>query len=348
MDDLVVAYSGNLSRGGLFLATDKLQPVGSVVRLQLELPDGGQEIVVPCTVAFVRNAAEGTAPAGMGVKFIDPDDLTRRRLEWFIINSAPEPGQISSSRFTRRLNVVVADDDPLHAQAAAEPFRARGDQVRIARDGLEALAQCLKQKADVLLSDVEMPRMDGWQFLRLVRARPALANTPVVFLTRLSGEEDRLHGYRLGVDDYINKPSDPSELLARVDRAVIRAEQQAKGAPAPESNTLRGDLEQVSVASVLAFLEVEKKTGVLRVGPSVNGRIYVVQGVVVGADVEGQPKTMSARDLLFHLLDVKLGRFEFFATAVARADQIGLSTTNLLLAHAAQRDERRSRSSKKP
>jgi uncharacterized protein (TIGR02266 family) len=344
MDDLVVAYSGNLSRGGLFLATNKVLPVGSVVRLQLELPDGGPEIIVPCNVAFVREASEDpeggptSGQTGMGVKFIDPDDLTRRRLEWFILNSAPEPGQLKGQTFVRRINLVIVDDDPLQAQSAAEPFRARGDQVRVARDGLEALALCLKQRPDVLLSDVEMPRMDGWQLLRLVRSRPALTSVPVIFLTQLSGEQDRLLGYRLGVDDYLSKPTEAAELLARVDGAVIRSEQQAKSAPR-EANALRGDLQQVGVASVLAFLEIEKKTGVLRVGPITNGRIYISEGRPIAVEVEGASQTSSPRELIFRLLDLKKGRFEFSAKPVSKEDQLGLTTTNILLAHAAERDE---------
>jgi uncharacterized protein (TIGR02266 family) len=344
MDDLVVAYSGNLSRGGLFLSTDKLLPLGSVVRIQLELPDGGPEIQVPCRVAFLRDRAEAErsgAPSGMGVKFIDPDDLTRRRLEWFIVNSVPEPGQLVSPVAERTLDVVIVDDDPLQAQAAAEPFKKRGDVVRVARDGLEGLAACLKKRPDVLLSDVEMPRMDGWQFLRLVRARPALATVPMIFLTRLSSEEDRLLGYRLGVDDYINKPPDPSELVARAERAIMRAEQQRGSIVPPAPNSLRGDLEQVSVASILGFLEMEKKTGILRVGSETFGRIYLVDGRPVAVDVDGSASDSTARARLFQLLDAKRGRFEFTAEPVTRTDEIGMAATTLLLEHARTQDERR-------
>ena len=160
MDELVVAYSSNLSRGGLFLVTDRQPPPGSVVRLSIELPDGGPEIVVPCEVVFVRDAdSETGAVAGMGLRFIDPDQVTRRRLEWFILHSAPEEHQFGAGPRASKLRILIVEDDPLQCEAAAAPFRERGDTLRVSQDGLDALASCLKQRPDVILSDVQMPRI---------------------------------------------------------------------------------------------------------------------------------------------------------------------------------------------
>ena len=94
-------------------------------------------------------------------------------------------------------------------------------------DGFEALAMCLKSAPDLILADLQMPRMDGWQLLRVVRGRPSLASVPVIFLTSVSDEDERLHGYQLGVDDFVVKPFRAPELGARIFGLLRRARMSA-------------------------------------------------------------------------------------------------------------------------
>src|SRR6185312_11067917 len=100
----------------------------------------------------------------------------------------------------------------------------------------------------LIVSDVNMPKMDGWQLLRLLRTKPQYATVPVLFTTTLSGEADRLRGYRLGVDDYLAKPFRVAELRARVHQLLARASARpvAPEAAAPATRSLRGDLAHVS------------------------------------------------------------------------------------------------------
>ncbi|MFC1641089.1 TIGR02266 family protein [Myxococcota bacterium] len=338
MDEFVVAYTGNLSRGGIRLRTDSPLPIGSHVELRIELPDGLPEVTVPSTVVFVKPPQTSGGKHDVGVKFIDPDSETRRRLEWFILNSDPEPGQFGPSPHTRRLDLVIADDDPAQRKAAAAPFQARSDQVRLAADGLEAFSQCLQKTPDAVLTDVQMPKMDGWQLLRMLRARPNLSRIPVLFLTTLRGEQDRLLGYRMGVDDYLEKPPRAEELVVRVDRAVARAGQMADTVAQAEESALRGDLEQVSLASVLAFLEMEQKSGVLRTGPRVNATVALREGRPVSVLVSGFPHSDPA-EWLFRLLDLNEGRFEFVHGQVNEPDTVRWTVTALLLEHARRHDE---------
>ncbi len=339
MDELVVAYTGNLSRGGLRLRTEASPEPGKTVELRIELPDGLPEMQVPCTVVFVNPPARTGGKYDVGVKFIDPDQETKRRLEWYIVNSDPEPGQFGNRPYARRLDVLLVEDDPLQQQAIAEPFRARGDDVRLAADGLEGLSQCLQKTPDVVLSDVQMPKLDGWQLLRMIRARASLKHVPVLFLTTLQGEADRLLGYRLGVDDYLPKPHRPEELLARTDRAVARAGQLATSSFAEGLSALRGDLEQVSFTSVVAFLEMEQKSGILRVGPETNAFVAFRDGHPVAISVVGAPLDRSPEQLFFELLDLSEGRFEFTSRDVDDVDVFMTTVTALLLEHARREDE---------
>jgi DNA-binding response OmpR family regulator len=238
----------------------------------------------------------------------------------------------------RRLSVLVVEDDVACQKMAAAPFRARGDYVRVAPDGFEALAMCLQEPPDVVLSDVQMPRMDGWQLLRMIRSRPQLADIPVIFTTTLNDETERLKGYQLGVDDYIGKPYRSGELRARVDRLAARS--QPLRAKPVEKQSLRGDLTQVSVASVLSFLELEQKTGqlvVLKEGK--NGRLFVQKGRPLRADLDDAVLGATPREQAFEILDWQQGEFEFQAGEIDGLDELKCTMTNLLLEHARVRDE---------
>ena len=339
MDDLVLAYTRNLSRGGMRLRTTADFPPGSTVEVRIDLPDGGPEVRVPCEVVD-RHREEGTEAYNLGVRFLDPTETTRRRLEWYILNSEPEAGQFGKdSPFGYHLKILVVDDEPRQREATARPFVERGDLVSLAADGLDALAQALSERPDVIVTDVQMPRMDGWQLLRMLRSRPQLANVPVLFLTTLDSEAHRLKGYRMGVDDYIAKPPKPEDLTVRVDRAAVRSLQFGVGAEAPPEQGLRGDLEQVGLASVLAFLEMERMSGVLRVGPEVNGRVLLQDGRPVQAFIDVPNPDSKARARLFRLLDIRRGRFEFAPQDVDATDEIRGTTSSLLLEHARLRDE---------
>ncbi len=254
------------------------------------------------------------------------------------MNQPPRPGQPPASQARPgALNVVVVDDDERYRELAAEPFRARGDVVRSYADGLGALSQCLTDPPDVILSDVNMPRMDGWQFLRLIRARPQLAAIPVVFLTTLGGEAERLLGYQLGVDAYIPKPYNPQEMLVRVHRIV----QRSKGSPAAAEleKLLRGELEHVALSSLLSFFEVEQKSGVLLViGPNV-GKAEVCDGRVYRAEIEGGA-FHNSKFALKTMLDWREGQFEFTPGPVEGPDEVRSTITAILLNHARQEDEK--------
>ncbi|HMJ13747.1 MAG TPA: response regulator [Polyangiaceae bacterium] len=240
------------------------------------------------------------------------------------------------------LSVVVVDDDDHYRELAAAPFRKRGDYVRTTSDGLEALAMCLKEPPDVILSDVQMPRLDGWQFLRLIRSRPSLASVPVVFLTALNGDPERLLGYQLGVDAYIPKPYTPEELLVRVHQVLRRSAQ--AGEPLRLPSTLRGELEHVAVGPLLAFLELEKKSGVLLIIGDGVARLFVHEGRLLRAELEGASTPLSSREVLDASLEWTSGQFDFLPEAVDCEDEFErTSVTALLLEHAQATDERKGR-----
>lgn len=328
----------NVSKGGIFVKTVRFLPLNAVLRLSIEAP--GTDVAIPatCRVVFIRDAATAAScgrPAGMGLELLDIADSDRPILERMLLERAgsipPPPLQTEEP-----LTLVVADDDERYREMAAEPFRRRGDVVHAVKDGLEALSICLKSPPDAILSDVQMPRMDGWQLLRLVRARPSLSSVPVVFLTTLSGESERLLGYQLGVDAYIPKPYEAEELLVRVHQIVRRAKN-SRTTPAART-TLRGEIEHVGLSSLLTFIEMERKSGVLLVIGGDVARLFFSEGHLHRAEIEGE--SLPSRKAAMRTLDALSGQFEFSPQDVTVKDELGMSTTALLLEHARLADER--------
>lgn len=331
----------NVSKGGIFVKTVRFLPLNAVIRLSIEVP--GTEIAVPatCRVVFIRDAARASASgkaSGMGLELLDISDHHRVVLEKLLAEQGAEAAPSPQAGPEGPLRVVVADDDTRYREMAAEPFRKRGDTVHTANDGLEALSVCLKDPPDIILSDVQMPRMDGWQLLRLVRARPSLSSVPVVFLTTLGGEAERLMGYQLGVDAYIPKPYDPDELLVRVHQIVRRAKN-SRTSPATRS-TLRGEIAHVGLQSLFTFLEMERKSGVLLIIGNEVARVFFSGGRLLRAEIEGETPPLPSRKAAMRVLDTTSGQFEFSPQDVTAKDEVGTSVTALLLEHAQLTDER--------
>jgi diguanylate cyclase (GGDEF)-like protein len=116
--------------------------------------------------------------------------------------------------------VLVAEDSLVIRAVLVEQLQSRGYRVIEAGDGEQALAACFRERPDVVLLDVEMPQLDGHAVLARIKADPRLADIPVVFVTSRVTTEDVVDGLRLGAHDYLRKPFEPSELLARVHAAV--------------------------------------------------------------------------------------------------------------------------------
>ncbi len=113
---------------------------------------------------------------------------------------------------------LVVDDEPRIIRFVRINLEMEGFRVIEAADGLEALAQVREKMPDIVLLDVMMPEMDGFETLRMIRE---ISSVPVIMLTVRSSEEDKVRGLDLGADDYITKPFSPRELVSRV-RAVLR------------------------------------------------------------------------------------------------------------------------------
>jgi two-component system cell cycle response regulator len=116
--------------------------------------------------------------------------------------------------------VLLVEDSTAIRALVRKMLAAGGHTVVEAAGGAAALAACRQQQPDVVLLDVEMPEMSGWDVLAAMKADPDLRDVPVVFLTGRSDTTDIVDGLRLGAHDYLRKPCEPTELLARVQAAA--------------------------------------------------------------------------------------------------------------------------------
>jgi DNA-binding NarL/FixJ family response regulator len=120
--------------------------------------------------------------------------------------------------------LLLVDDEPGLRTAVQAYLQDEGFEVVTANDGEEGWKLAQEIVPDVVLTDVMMPRLDGYGLLRRLRGDERLGGTPVIFLTAKGMTADRIEGFQAGVDDYIPKPFDPDELVARVRNMVRRQE----------------------------------------------------------------------------------------------------------------------------
>ena len=120
--------------------------------------------------------------------------------------------------------ILIVDDESAARGALETLLRREGFDVRNASDGPSALAECAMFCPDLILLDILMPGMNGFEVCRRIKATPETRLTPVVLITGLSATEDRIEGINAGADDFLSKPIDINELLARA-RSLLRLKQ---------------------------------------------------------------------------------------------------------------------------
>jgi pilus assembly protein CpaE len=134
--------------------------------------------------------------------------------------------------------ILIVDDEPINHQLVARALEPLGAQLDFAENGNQGVTKARMIKPDLIVTDVMMPDIDGYQLTSILRREPAFANTPILILTAQSGLEDKLKAFEAGADDHLTKPFESAELLARVMAQLRRAE--TARPPRSESMTQEG------------------------------------------------------------------------------------------------------------
>jgi DNA-binding response OmpR family regulator len=243
--------------------------------------------------------------------------------------------------------ILVVDDDAWILRMVTTVLEKRGYEIIVARDGEEGVEKAVQSNPDLVITDVMMPKLDGWNLVKQLRAKPQFAFVPVIFLTALGSDEDRIRGFRLGADDYLPKPFRFEELDLRVANALKRRAQvesttkeQVRAPTAKGTPGIHGSLDQLGLSSLLTILEMERKSGLLVLSHTSGdvGRIFLREGHVVRARLDNKPLPKNEQ-AIYHFLTWGVGKFEFTALDVEMEDEVKLSTTSLLMEGARRLDE---------
>jgi chemosensory pili system protein ChpA (sensor histidine kinase/response regulator) len=184
---------------------------------------GSREIVVKSVgpqISSIRGIS-GATILGDGRIVIILDIGALVRAEWRTRAQAPAPPAVKE-RGDRRVFAMVVDDSITVRRVTQRLLERNGMRVITARDGMDAVALLQDNVPDVILLDIEMPRMDGYEVAAHVRNDPRLKDVPIIMVTSRVGEKHRARAIELGVDDYLGKPYQEAQLLDAIAPLVER------------------------------------------------------------------------------------------------------------------------------
>jgi two-component system alkaline phosphatase synthesis response regulator PhoP len=161
--------------------------------------------------------------------------------------------------------ILIVEDEKELVKLIAFHLTIAGYDVLSAKNGIEALEICEVQKPVLIILDIMLPRIDGWEVCRRLKLDPQTRHIPIIMLSALSEIEDKLKGFDLGTDDYVTKPFSPRELVVRVKRVLARSENKNSGLKTIRIGSLEIDQENLEVKrndQRIGF--TEKERGVLK------------------------------------------------------------------------------------
>jgi chemosensory pili system protein ChpA (sensor histidine kinase/response regulator) len=201
---------------------------GGTERVALEIDGlvGNQEIVIKSIgpqLARVPGLAGATVLGdGEIALIVNPIALLARTASLAAsgVEVLPEAPALTDTQILRRIapdgTVMVVDDSLTVRKITGRLLGRHGYNVVTAKDGVDALEQLMELRPDVMLVDIEMPRMDGFELSRNIRADSKLRDIPIIMITSRSADKHRKHAQEIGVNHYLGKPYDEEELLALI------------------------------------------------------------------------------------------------------------------------------------
>ncbi|MCX7967570.1 MAG: response regulator [Armatimonadetes bacterium] len=129
----------------------------------------------------------------------------------------------------QKVKVLVADDDPAIQELIRLNLEVQGYQVVVASNGVETVRKALSERPDLIILDILMPEMDGYEVMRLLKNSEETSNIPIIVLTAYASDAGALVSWMEGAEGYLAKPFNPDELLMLVERVLSSPEKSAGG-----------------------------------------------------------------------------------------------------------------------
>ncbi|WP_395714306.1 response regulator [Reyranella sp.] len=236
---------------GLALVQELVKQHGGAIEVESELDHGSTFSVILPRTGDSAEGADGTVPdrptAHQAQSFVE------EALRWLSGDESTDGASVTDQRVegsaANRGRILIADDNPDLRSYIAKLLQGQGYQVKAVANGEEALVALRRDRPDLVVTDVMMPKLDGFGLLHAVRRDPGLSDLPVLMLSARAGEEAKVEGLDAGANDYLTKPFAARELVARV--AVNIALASARREAARSEEQLRGVLAGMGEGFVL-------------------------------------------------------------------------------------------------
>ncbi len=232
-------------------------------------------------------------------------------------------------------NLLIVDSDPKSLRVLEVSLKKAGFSVTKAVNGADAIEKIQISIPDLVISDTNMPEMDGFDLNIKIKENPEWADIPLIFLTAQKSIEDKIRGLEQGVEDYLTKPIFIREILARVGM-VLQRRQRERLENRGSKTKFSGDLEDMGIIDLIQTIDISRKSGVIHLmREDDKGEIYFRDGKVIDADTNNR----NAEDAVYRMLIWSHGTFEIEFINVDRKDNISLSTQGLLMEGMRRLDE---------
>jgi DNA-binding response OmpR family regulator len=231
---------------------------------------------------------------------------------------------------------LIADEDEGFRKLLALPLAAQGFRIFEAEDGTEGWRLATEHRPWLMLADIALAGIDGFEFCRRVRANSLLSHTPLVFISSSDKFKDRARAQQVGANDFLSKQTPIRELLIRIQVILMRyLDMGARGRSGPG---MQGELNVMGAPGVLQVCHLTRLTGTLTVKDGARRMaVRFREGEIVGAEGEGK----SGEAAIFALLAWEEGTFKFAPGDPGGAPQLETGFNQLLLEGCRLLDEER-------
>jgi len=223
--------------------------------------------------------------------------------------------------------IVVVDDEPIMGNLLEFQLTEAGFKPHYFQKAKDALEQIPGLQPDIIISDIMMPEMDGYEFHRRLRQNPETGHIPFIFLTARTGKEDELAGLELGVEDYIGKPPVIEILVKRIEKVLERSRQRKRSR---SEAVFSGNLSQISLHRFVYIIEVSRKTGELSfsgIQNDTHASIWFQEGYFIKA----RHGKLTGKEALYELMAERDGFLEFYERPVDESSQKKMDNNAILL-----------------
>jgi len=206
----------DLSLGGLCLYSNVLYPVGTALFCSLTVPGSTRPIEVTGTLVWFHKVNHGSAGYKLGIEFaeVSPEDQEALKA----LFDHPPAAQASNAK-----RVLLVDDDEELRLALKLRFESSGFQVLTAADGLEALRKGREERPHLIILDLMLPQLNGYEVCRLLKYDQKFHHIPIILFSARCRQEDVEIGRNVGADAYVTKPFNGKDLIAKVEELLNNA-----------------------------------------------------------------------------------------------------------------------------